>query len=466
MKDSSDFSILIVDDEINIRNSFKFTLMDAGYLDILTAESPSQALEIIKRKNVGLVLLDLIMPEIGGEELLEKINSETPEIIAIVVSGLSDLKTAVECMKRGAFDYIQKPMEKDRLVASVRNAIEMLNLRRENLLIKETFLSASNIEPEFSHIITDNEEMKAIFKYTKAISQTTQPILICGETGVGKELFPKAIHKLSGRQGKLVSLNSAGLDSNVFFDTLFGHEKGAYTGAVKARKGLIEKAENGSIFLDEIGDLDLASQVKLLRLLQEKEYIPLGSDTVKHSNSRAITATNKNLKEMVSQGKFREDLYYRLQTHQIKIPPLRKRLNDIKSLLDHFLEKAFSEMKKKTPSYPSELISLLKNYNYPGNVRELRAMVYDAAAKHESKLLSMRSFEEYIGISQKAEQSALKEKKEEGNGIIYPETLPSLENANKSIIKEALKRSDGNQSLAAKLLGISQQTLNYRVKKM
>jgi DNA-binding NtrC family response regulator len=466
MEDTSASSILIVDDETNIRNSFKITLMEAGYMDILTAEKPSTAMHLLKNNNVGLVLLDLIMPETNGEELLEQIHSEHPEIISIVVSGLGDIKTAVNCMKRGAFDYIQKPMEKDRLVASVRNAIELLNLRRENLLIKESFLASSDNTPsEFSHIITDNAEMKAIFKYTQAISQTNQPILICGETGVGKELFPRTIHKLSGRKGKLVSLNSAGLDSNVFFDTLFGHEKGAFTGAVKTRKGLIEKAEDGSIFLDEIGDLDLASQVKLLRLLQEKEYIPLGSDTVKHSNARAIAATNKDLKMMVAQGKFREDLYYRLQTHQIKIPPLRERLDDIKLLLDHFLEKAFSEMKKKMPSYPSELISLLRNYNYPGNIRELRAMVYDASAKHESKLLSMKSFEEYIGISQKNSASKQKGKALE-EGIIYPETLPSLEYANKSIIKEALKRSDGNQSLAAKLLGISQQALNYRVKKI
>ncbi len=464
MDNSFSRSVLIVDDESNIRNSFRLTLMNAGYSNIITTDESSQVLELIKEHDAGIVLLDLIMPKISGDELLKKIIGECPDIVVVIISGISDIDMAIKCMKRGAFDYIVKPVDADRLVATVNKGMEVFELRRENTLIKENFLDVKTEAPAaFSKIVTNNENMKSLLKYTTAISKTSQPVLVCGETGVGKELFADAIHKLSGRKGAYVPVNAAGVDPHVFADTLFGHGKGAFTGAERVRKGLIEKAHGGTIFLDEIGDLTHECQIKLLRLLQEKEYMPLGTDDSKSSDARVVAATNKDLKAMAADGSFREDLYYRLRTHQINIPPLRERLDDIESLFDLFLKEAFANMNKKTPSYPRELIALLKNYSYPGNIRELSAMVCDAAARHHSKILSMKSFEEYIGISAKQENDtttcpALQ--------IVYPEILPTLEKANASIIKEALSRADNNQSLAAKLLGVSQQTFNYRVKKI
>lgn len=455
------FSILLVDDDHNVCKSIQLTLKTAGISNVLIYNDSAGVLSSLKSQNAGLVLLDLMMPDKTGHDLLNDITREAPDVPVIIITGVNDLDMAVGCMKKGAFDYLVKPLERERLIAAVQRAVEICELRRENSLIKANMMNFQVKEnPAFAEIITDNEEMKQVFKYTIAIAGSLQPVLITGETGVGKELFAKAIHKLSGRKGEFIPVNMAGIDVNTFSDTLFGHLKGAYTGALNHREGMVEKAAGGTIFLDEIGDLDLQSQVKLLRLLQEREYSPLGSDDIKSADIRVVAATNCNLKRLSLTGAFRKDLYYRLQMHQIEIPPLRKRLDDIKILFDYFLEEAFLSLDKKKPAYPPNLIALLKNYNYPGNIRELKMMVYDAAATHNSKILSLKKFEKYTGLLDSAEPSDTEEK------IVYPEKLPSLENANISIMKEALARADGNQTLAAKLLGISQQTLNYRLKKI
>lgn len=458
------FSILLVDDEHNVCKSIQLTLKTAGISNVIFHNDSTTVIPLLKNRNVGVVLLDLMMPNKKGDELLMEIVREAPDIPVLIISGVNDLEMAVGCMKRGAFDYLLKPLDRERLVSTTQRAIEVYELRRENTLIKENMLNCQVPKnPAFSEIITDNEEMKALFKYTIAISVSLQPVLITGETGVGKELFAKAIHNLSGRKGEFVPVNMAGIDANAFSDTLFGHVKGAYTGAQNNRDGMVKKAAGGTLFLDEIGDLDLQSQVKLLRLLQEREYNPLGSDDIKPADIRVVAATNCNLKQLSTVGSFRKDLYYRLHMHQIEIPPLRKRLDDIKPLFDFFLEDAFRSLEKKKPAYPPEIISLLKNYNYPGNIRELRMMIYDVAATHNAKILSIKDFENYTGLTVFANAGETRRPADEN--IIYPEKLPSLEDANLSIIKEALTRAEGNQTLAAKLLGISQQTLNYRLKK-
>jgi DNA-binding NtrC family response regulator len=454
--------ILIVDDDRNLRFSLRMCLLEAGYTNIHIVDQAHDALEMIDRYNVSVVLLDLILPDIRGDELLQEIERLYPDVVVIIITGVDDIETAVACMKNGAFDYIVKPFDANRLATTVAKGVGVFELRRENTLIKHSFLEHTGNEiPEFAKIVTDSENMKSLFKYCSAISQTSHPVLVCGETGVGKELFAEAIHQLSNKTGTFVAVNTAGIDSNVFADTFFGHVRGAFTGASYTRKGLIEHAARGSIFLDEIGDLSQENQVKLLRLLQENSYSPLGADEQKYSDARIIAATNKNLKEQVENGSFREDLYYRLRTHQVNIPPLRERVADIKVIFEFYLESAFAQLGRKVPAYPRELISLLKNYSYPGNVRELMGMVFDAAAQHDSNILSMHSFENHMGIYSNKE--SLLESKEE---IVFPDILPTLEVANIAIITEALRRTDNNQSLAAKLLGVSQQTLNYRIKKM
>jgi transcriptional regulator with PAS, ATPase and Fis domain len=290
-----------------------------------------------------------------------------------------------------------------------------------------------------------------------------QPVLITGETGVGKELVAKAIHKLSQRKGAFVPINVAGLDDNVFADTLFGHKKGAFTGADQARGGLIEQASGGTLFLDEIGDLSAISQVKLLRLLQDGEFFPLGSDIVKHSDARMVVATNQNLQTLQESGKFRKDLYYRLCAHHTHIPPLRDRHNDLPVLVDHFLEKASKSLGKENPTLPGELFSLLSTYSFPGNIRELESMIFDAVSSHKSGELSLDGFKAYIRqrhptsevdvIVPFTEVSTLKGK---------IETISHV--TEKQMIINALNKTNQNRTKAAKLLGISRRTLQNKIK--
>jgi DNA-binding NtrC family response regulator len=282
-------------------------------------------------------------------------------------------------------------------VSATRRAVEIRELQRENQLLKTHMLSNKLNSPEaFSEIVTNSAAMRSIFQYVEAIAASPRPVSITGETGVGKELIARAVHRLSQRDGAFVPVNVAGLDDTVFADTLFGHKKGAFTDAREARNGLVEKASGGTLFLDEIGDLNTTAQVKLLRLLQEGEYFPLGSDMAKRSDARMVVATNQDLDVLQSSGKFRKDLYYRLCDHQIQIPPLRDRREDLAVLAEHFLEKASKTLKRKKPTPPEELITLLSTYHFPGNVRELESMVFDAVSSHKSGKLSLDIFKDHL----------------------------------------------------------------------
>jgi len=313
-------------------------------------------------------------------------------------------------------------------------------------------------------IITRDKALFSVFEYIHLIAESSQPILITGETGTGKELIAKTIHKSSKVRGEMVTVNAAGLDDNVFSDTLFGHTKGAFTGADRVRRGLIEKANFGTLFIDEIGDLSTISQVKLLRLLQEGEYLPLGQDESKNSSARILTATNVNLWLLQGKGRFRKDLNYRLRTHHINIPPLRDRLDDLPLLVDHFLEKAAKKLNKKKPTPPKELISLLSTYSFQGNIRELEAMIFDAVSRHTEKILGLKTFKSHMDRVRKAEKN---NREEEENGqpfVIFPEELPTIKEATRTLVDEAMKRASRNQTIAAKMLGISRQALGKRLK--
>jgi len=371
-------------------------------------------------------------------------------------------------MQHSAFDYILKPVEKSRLIGGVKRAVELRELQRENQMLKAHVLSDRLEQPEsFSKIITTSAAMRAIFQYIEAIANSPRPVLITGETGVGKELIARAVHTISSRAGAFVAVNVASLDDQVFADTLFGHHKGAFTDAREARRGLIEQAAGGTLFLDEIGDLSIASQIKLLRLLQEGEYFPIGSDVAKPSDARIVVATNQDLNALQLSGQFRKDLYYRLCNHQIHIPPLRQRREDLAVLVAHFLEKAAKALNKKKPTPPEELITLLSAYHFPGNIRELESMIFDAVSSHTSGKLSMDAFKSHImdkkqlpsNIDLTATNPA------EGLQISFSDQLPTLKEIEKILIDEAMKRSNGNQSIAALSLGLSRQALNKRLKK-
>jgi DNA-binding NtrC family response regulator len=307
--------------------------------------------------------------------------------------------------------------------------------------------------------------MRGIFKYIEVISRTDQPVLITGETGTGKELIARAIHKVSGKRGDFVAVNVAGLDDTMFSDALFGHRKGAFTGAISNREGLIAKAKGGTLFLDEIGDLSEASQLKLLRVIQEKVYYPLGSDISKSTDARIIVATNQDILEMVSKGKFRKDLFYRLKAHHVHLPPLRERKDDIPILLDHFITESAKQLGKRPPKYPEELIILLMNYNFPGNIRELKMIVYDAVARCKSRILSLEIFKDLIDINNAIDKELKSEIIKFYIQMRFPDKLPTLKEMEEILMNEALRRAKGNQGIAASMLGITRQALNKRLRK-
>jgi DNA-binding NtrC family response regulator len=456
------FSILLVDDEPAWLRSVTLTLARAGINNVQSVSDSRQVPDILARGEVKLVLLDLTMPHLSGESLLTLISERHPEILTLVVSGMNQLETAVRCMKLGAFDYFVKTVEEDRLVTGVLRAIRMLELERENQDISDRFLSNELRHPEaFVNIVTADRAMLGIFSYIEAVAQSRQPLLITGESGAGKELVARAVHTLSGNSGPLVAVNVAGLDDTVFADTLFGHVRGAYTGADQARRGMIEEATDGTLFLDEIGDLSIASQVKLLRLLQEGEYFPLGSDRPKRLKARVIVATHRDLRAKEEAGEFRRDLYYRLRTHQILLPPLRERRGDIPLLVDHFLAEASNALGKKKPTPPKELAQLLATYGFPGNVRELRAMIYDAVSVHRERILSLDTFKSAIGSATAKEPPVVVSGRNIFSGV---EKLPSFSEAADLLVEEAMARSGGNQTIAARLLSISQPALSKRLK--
>ena len=349
----------------------------------------------------------------------------------------------------------------------VRDISERKQMEEQITSLKKHLLTGElENEAAFSLIITKNKKMRALFQYIEAVSKSHNPVFITGETGVGKELISRSVHHASGLKGDYVAVNIAGLDDTVFSDTLFGHKKGAYTGADKEREGLIVRADGGTLLLDEIGDLSESSQVKLLRLLEEKVYYPLGSDTPEKSNARIIACSNRDIEQQITDGKFRSDLYYRLCTHHICIPPLRERLEDIPLLLDHFLEDASDSLKKKKPSVTPELVILLSNYYFPGNVRELKAMVHDAVAQHESGRLSLDSFKGFIKQKSLLSQKSLSMPVHDAESMVdIFGHFPTLKESEAHLISEALKRSSDNQGIAASLLGITRQALNQRLKK-
>ncbi|MEW6536652.1 MAG: sigma-54 dependent transcriptional regulator [Candidatus Auribacterota bacterium] len=460
------YPILLVSPDRDITQSYAAILEANAISNTLEAHTIREAGSVIDHHELEAVVLDMSCDaELAGAFLVYVIE-KFPHIPVIVVTDGNNPDCAIRCMNIGAFDFIVKPMEIIRLNSSVLRVLEHRRLMDENLHLKERMIGDSQGEFDvFKPIITGNSAMKSIFCYIEAIAPTAQPVLIYGETGVGKELIARAIAQLSGRQGEYVTVNVAGLDDNLFSDTLFGHSKGAFTSAVGERKGLIEKAAGGTLFLDEIGDLSFASQIKLLRLLQEGEYYPIGSDEIKRTDVRILVATHKDLNKMQQAGEFRTDLYYRLNAHQITIPPLRRRLDDLPLLVDHFLTKAAHELGRRKPTSPPELFDLLAAYHFPGNIRELRSMVFEAVTSHTARVLSLSTFRNHISSNRETVHNEKQEKTVQPFSVDECQ-FPTLKEATLNLISQAMDRANGNQTIAAQLLGITQQALSSRLKRI
>ncbi|MCK5095605.1 MAG: sigma-54-dependent Fis family transcriptional regulator [Spirochaetes bacterium] len=454
-----DYPVLIVDDEAHIVESQLNVLRSNGINNIISTTDSREVLGLLHRNEVEVVILDLRMPYISGEDILLQIRDDFPHVPVIIITGTNEIDIAVKCMRAGAFDYMVKAVEESRLVSGISRAIELRELKREYWDLRKRLLSDRLSNPEvFSGIITQNRKMQSIFLFVESIAKTDETVLISGETGVGKELIAGTIHDLSRPEMPFVAVNVAGLDDTMFSDSLFGHRKGAYTGAADSRKGFLQQASGGTILLDEIGDLSPSSQVKLIRLLETGEYYPLGSDLIMKTDARIVVSTNKNLNEAVGSGEFRKDLYYRLSAHEIKIPLLRERKKDLPLLVRHFMEEASKKLSKEKLAVPPELIPLLEIYDFPGNIRELRSMIFDAVSKQTEKMLSLKPFKEAMG---KDMQVLSKEQTEEL--IIFKDRLPTIAQASDSLVAEAMKRAKGVRSTAAMLLGISPQALGKRL---
>jgi len=457
--------VLIVDDEEQFLQSGSFALRTAGINNIIKCNDSRQVMELLRKNPVSVVILDLMMPYVNGDELLPQITQEFNDIPVIMHTAVNEVNIAVDCMKNCAFDYLTKPVEKARLITCVKKAIEFSDIKSENIKLKKTLLSNKLEKPDiFETIVTGNHIMFSIFQYIEAIAKTSLPILITGETGVGKEMIAKSVHSASERKGEFISINVAGLDDNLFSDTLFGHTKGAFTGAMNYRKGLIEKASGGTLFLDEIGDLKMESQIKLLRLLEQKTYYQVGSDTPTSSNARIVVATNVDLYKMQEEGEFRKDLFYRLQNHHIEIPSLKERKDDIPLLTDFFIECAAKEIGKDKPCFPKELYTLLSIYNFPGNIRELKGMIYDAISRHKSGILSMNIFKERINKNNTlTSENSASQNKNPVEKVFFSDPLPTIKEVEKKLVSEALKRANNNQTIAAQMLGLTRSALNKRL---
>jgi DNA-binding NtrC family response regulator len=449
-------SILVVDDEPAIRENLEILLTEANY-KVTVAENGAEGLRKAESELFDLVLLDVMMPDKNGIEILRELHQSSPETAIVMITAYGTIENAVSAIKAGAADYVTKPWDNEKLLLEIRNGIQHRKLQMENRELKKALKQRYG----FSNIIGKSERMLKIFDLVSQVAQSRSTVLIQGESGTGKELIAKAIHANSQRADKaFVTVNSGSLPTDLLESTLFGHVKGAFTSAISSKKGLFEVADQGSIFFDEIGTVSLETQAKLLRVIQEKEFMRLGGIETIKVDARIIAATNADLKKLVEQGKFRDDLYYRLNVISIPLPPLRERKEDIPLLVDHFVKK-FSEENSKAPCrVTADILKLLIDYNWPGNVRELENVVERAVVLSSSQELSRDLIPEHIS----APTSKLSlDDVAIFNGKSLFEMMDAFE---KKLIVHMLESVNWSQTEAAERFGLPLSTLNSKVKRL
>lgn len=447
-------SILLVDDEHKLLKIFKVSLKKHGY-NVIAAANGQEAHKKIRESEVDIVFLDLKLPDCNGVDLLREFISLYPKKLYILMTAYANVENAVTAMKAGAFDYLIKPVNIEQLTIIIEKALEWLRVKEENTELREKLQQTTMVDELYGA----SSSMKNVFRLVERISNTDANVLIQGESGTGKSLIAKSIHNFSERcKAPFIPVNCAAIPEHLLETELFGHKKGAFTGAQSDRRGKFEAAEGGTIFLDEIGELSSAIQAKLLQVTQDKTYFPIGSDEVKQANVRIITATNKDLRTMVKQKSFREDLYYRLNIVGIYIPPLRQRQDDIHILIEKFLEN-FRKKHGYDYSVDEETLHLLKNYPWPGNVRELENAIERAVVLSQDTVLHIDDFPAEIKESMESAGA-------EGVNIESNQTLPEkIEAIEKQFILQALDEAMGQPAAAAKKLGISRQNLLYKMNK-
>lgn len=441
--------ILIADDEPNMIWALKRALTKEGY-EVLSVENGEEAVKTFEKEEPDLVILDLKMPKMDGMEALKAIKEINHKVPVMMITAHGTTKVAVEAMKMGALDYILKPFDIEELRVTIRKALEYKTLNDEVRYLR------GKLREESNQIIYKSRVMDDLMKMVYKVAPTDATVLIQAESGTGKELIANVIHEYSNRhKGPLIKINCGALPENLLESELFGYEKGAFTGATSRKKGKFELAHGGTIFLDEIGEISEAMQVKLLRVLQEKEFQRVGGEETIKGDFRVIAATNKNLHEMVDRGEFREDLYYRLNVIPIHIPPLRERREDIPLLVDYFIERYCRQMGKPKMSISKSALEKMMNYEWKGNIRELQNIV------ERGVILSYGSeiTEDILPNDIRNASNTI------SSNFILPEEGVSLEEVERSFIIQALERTGYNQTRAAKLLGITRHTLMYRLEK-
>jgi putative PEP-CTERM system response regulator len=448
-------SILIVDDEIGARESLKMVFKDE--FDVLLAKNAEEAFLQMKEQDPDIILLDILLPDLDGLKVLERMKREDPDAIVIMITATRTVRTAVEAMKLGAYDYVTKPFDVDELRLIVNRALSNQALQKEVKYLRDRI----DERFDFGKMIGKSKGMKHVFHMIEQVAPSKSTVLVMGESGTGKELVSRAIHHQSPRKDfPFVTINCAAIPETLLESELFGHEKGAFTSAVEKKLGRCEVAHQGTLFLDEIGELSQATQAKILRFLEEREFNRVGGSKTIKVDVRLITATNKDLTQQIKKGMFREDLYYRINVVPIVIPPLRDRREDIPLLVEHFIKKTSEENGGKVKGMSPEALAWLSQYDWPGNVRELENLIERMVALTPNEFLQARELP--FSSPDPAKAGGLKDKILKGNVSL----LEAEEEFEREIIADALKRANNVQSQAAEMLGISRRILKYKMDKL
>ncbi|MGB5748219.1 MAG: sigma-54 dependent transcriptional regulator [Desulfobacterales bacterium] len=453
--------ILVVDDELSMREVLELMLKKEGY-QVTCAENGRTAIGLLEKDPYDLMLCDIKLGDISGLDVLQASKKCNPDTVVILISAYASTETAVEAMNAGAYDYVPKPFDKDELMQTVAKALDLKTIEHEKQQLNDQL--KENLH--FGLLIGNSPSMNHIYKLITQVAKTTTNVLITGESGTGKELIAQSIHQESDRSNQpFVVINCGGIPESLMESELFGHKKGSFTGATQDKKGLFEIAHKGTIFLDEIGELSLPIQVKLLRAVQERVFKAVGGNEDISVDIRILSATNKNLEKEVIAGNFREDLFYRLNVIEIKVPPLRERKTDLRLLAQHFLEKYTKEMGKEISKFSSYAIDLLNKYDFPGNIRELENLLERSVALSTTNIILPDSLA--LSLHKRRWIEGFKDRRFDLDEVSRGVSLDSiLEDIERGYLRKALDCSNGSKNKAAELLGVSFRSLRYRLDKL